>query len=232
MSCFAGPDIVDNGLVLSLDAGNFKSYVGIGTTWIDLTSRGNNATLINMDNTNLSSSNGGSFSFNGTDEYVSETSALSDAFWQGNWTASFWVNFDVLSVLNTGSDDRPLLHHGSSQVRQGLHLTQRNTRIHFGLFGNDIQGVGILTTGNWYNIAFTLNNSTFRKEIYLNGSLDNFNIGLSYIGIGTNTRIGGRALTFGLFFDGFMSSCSFYNRVLTPQEIRQNFNATKSRYSL
>jgi hypothetical protein len=30
---FAGPEVVEDGLVLCLDAGNPKSYPGSGTTW-------------------------------------------------------------------------------------------------------------------------------------------------------------------------------------------------------
>jgi hypothetical protein len=49
-SLFIGPripNIVSNGLVLHLDAGNSTSYPGSGTTWFDLSGRGNNGTLVN-----------------------------------------------------------------------------------------------------------------------------------------------------------------------------------------
>jgi hypothetical protein len=39
--------IVRDGLVLYLDAANPKSYPGTGTTWFDLSGKGNNATLYN-----------------------------------------------------------------------------------------------------------------------------------------------------------------------------------------
>ena len=227
------PRIVTDGLVLALDAGNTKSYPGSGTSWSDLSGNGNNGTLTNMDGANLDSANGGSLTFDGTDEYVSETSSLSDNFWQGNWTASFWVNFDTLNTTTSSGGDKPLLHHGVNGTRTGLHLTQRNTRIHFGLFSDDLQGTKVLSTGTWYNVVFTLNNSTYVKQNYLNGVLDNSHTGGgAYAGTGTNTRIGGKVLNFGLLFDGFMSSCIFYNRVLTASEIQQNFNATRGRYGI
>ena len=40
---FTGPNIVTEGLVLALDAGNKKSYTGSGTTWYDLSGNGYNA---------------------------------------------------------------------------------------------------------------------------------------------------------------------------------------------
>jgi len=45
---FTGPNIVTEGLVLALDAGNKKSYSGSGTTWTDLSGQENNGTLTNM----------------------------------------------------------------------------------------------------------------------------------------------------------------------------------------
>ena len=46
MGVFAGPEIVEDGLVLALDAGNTKSYPGSGTTWTDLSGNGNNGTFV------------------------------------------------------------------------------------------------------------------------------------------------------------------------------------------
>ena len=47
MSIFAGPKIIENGLVFLLDAANGKSYPGTGTTWNDLSILTNNSTLTN-----------------------------------------------------------------------------------------------------------------------------------------------------------------------------------------
>jgi hypothetical protein len=221
--------VIQSGLVLALDAGVSSSYPGSGTTWTDLSGNGNTGTLTN--GPTYSSSNGGSIVFDGTDDYVAPT-GLTDSFWQGNWTASFWVNFDTLNT-STGTSDKTLLQHGSSTVRNGLHLTQRNTRIHFGLYADDLQATTVLSTGRWYNVVFTLNNTSFVKQNYLNGALDNSHTGAgAYTGTGSNARIGGVALIFGLTFDGFMSNCSFYNRVLTASEITQNYNALKGRFGL
>ena len=62
--------IVTSGLVLCLDAANRKSYPGTGTAWTDLSGRGNNGTLTNMDGTNFNSANGGSLTFDGSNEFV------------------------------------------------------------------------------------------------------------------------------------------------------------------
>ena len=65
------PSIITDGLVLALDAGNTKSYnVGISsTTWSNSMKIGI-GTLVNMDGSNYESVDGGSLSFNGTNQYV------------------------------------------------------------------------------------------------------------------------------------------------------------------
>jgi len=224
------PRIVTDGLVLALDAGNTKSYPGSGTAWTDLSGNNHNATLTNGPTYN--SDNGGSIVFDGTNDYVSETSALSDSFLQGNWTISFWVNFDTISTGNY-TTDKTLLHHGSNSNSNGLHLSQRNSSFHIGLYGNDLDGTAnTVSTDIWYNVTFTLNNTTRLKQIYINGSLDNSHTGSSaYVGSGSNTRIGGVVLNFGNTLDGKMSNIVAYSRVLTAAEVKQNYNALKGRYA-
>ena len=221
--------IVTNGLVLNLDAGYLPSYPQNGTSWYDLGPSGNTGTLTNGPTFN--SGNGGSIVFDGVNDYVTPT-GLTDAFLQSNWTISFWVNFDVIDTTSC-CNDKTLIQHGTSALRRGLHLSQRNRRIHFGLYSDDLQGLKVLSASTWYNIVFVLNNTSFLQQIYINGTLDNSRTaGGAYIGTGNNTRIGGVVLTFGTYFDGFMSYCNAYNRTLSASEITQNYNALKDRYGL
>lgn len=58
MAAHGGPNIVEDGLVLYLDAANKKSYPGSGTVWKDLSGNGNDGTLTNgptFGSTNLGS---------------------------------------------------------------------------------------------------------------------------------------------------------------------------------
>ena len=59
--------IVTDGLVFYVDAGNGDSYPGSGTAWSDLVGS-NNGTLVNGPTYN--STNGGSFVFDGSNDYV------------------------------------------------------------------------------------------------------------------------------------------------------------------
>ena len=61
-------DVVEDGLVLYLDAGNNFSYPGSGTTWRDLSGNVNGGTLVN--GVGYNSDNGGSLVFDGVIDYV------------------------------------------------------------------------------------------------------------------------------------------------------------------
>jgi hypothetical protein len=67
MACNAGPDIIEDGLVLCLDAGNNNSYPKSGTTWSDLI--GTNDGILTNGPT-YDSDNAGAISFDGTNQYA------------------------------------------------------------------------------------------------------------------------------------------------------------------
>ena len=80
------PSIVTDGLVLCVDAANTKSYPGSGTTWTDISSKGNNGTLTN--GPTFSSGNGGAIVFDGTNDYVDFGSQVANL---STSTISFWI---------------------------------------------------------------------------------------------------------------------------------------------
>ena len=83
----------------------------------------------------------------------------------------------------------------------------------------------------WYNMTLISNNT--ESKLYLNGSevsgyVNNNPINRTF---GKNFRIGTRFTTSGQW-NGYMGTIIAWNKVLTPLEIQQNYNATKSRYNL
>ena len=88
-SRFIDSNIVVDGLVLNLDAGNTSSYPGTGTTWTDLSSSPTNATLVN--GVTYSSSNQGHLLFDGTNDYATVSSSSKFAFGTGDFTLETWI---------------------------------------------------------------------------------------------------------------------------------------------
>ena len=98
MSTYGNPyTIHDNSLVLSLDASNQKSYIGSGTSWLDISYNGNNGTLTNGPTFN--SNNGGFIVFDGTNDYVDcgyATNVRTNSI-----TYAVWIKFSVSQQSRT-----------------------------------------------------------------------------------------------------------------------------------
>ena len=213
-----GVNIVTDGLVLYLDAANTKSYMSGSTTWSDLSRSGNNGTLVNGPTFN--SGNGGSIVFDGVDDFV--RSNLTKTQIGSNLTLSIWVKFNgsqttrgILQIANSLNDTQPfiLLQRQSDTIRWYINGDYRIT--------NNINNL------TYFNLTITYNGTVW--VAYLNSILNG-----SYTGpLGTSS---GNFTWFGNGFNGY-STCNIsqtliYNRALTPQEVLQNYNATKTRFGL
>lgn len=220
---YAFGKIVTNGLVLALDAADRNSYPGSGTTWRDLSGNGNNETLTN--GPVFSSANGGSFSFDGVDDFSG-----------GNVTSIANTAFTISSWIRTGAitSDRIYLSIGSNgNTREAIHLRflSSTTALRFGLYGDDLDATITNASLAFTNIVCVLN-SSFLQSIYQNGSfITSRTAGGFYVGNNT-IRLGNWGLNNSEFFLGNIASTSIYNRALTAQEILQNYNAQKSRFGL
>ena len=221
---------VQNGLQIWLDAGNASSYPGTGATWTDLSGNGYNATLVNTPT--YSSGNGGYLDFNGSTQYATLYGFPGSTFSSGNWTVQFWSYWDVL-------DNKCLLSQGTDVNNGGLHLITRNVagtdKYVFAMFNNDMTSNGTASTGQWVFTTWTYNNSSpYTKELYLQNTFDKSENQNAYIGTANNTEIG-RLGWSGIniyYYDGRIAQMYVYNRILTPDEIGQNYNLTKTRYGL
>lgn len=173
--------------------------------------------------------------FDGTDDYIDVSSSLPDSFWQGNWTASFWVYLDYLNTSGGSSQGHVFIHHGTQSTYKGLHVIQRESKYLLALYFTVLKSSSNATINSWTNVVFTLNNTTKLAQIYIDGSLDNSGtLASAYTGTGSNARLGGK--TWGTHSDGYlngrMGSAMFYNKVLSSTEISQNYNAQKATYGL
>ena len=221
-------DIVRNGLVLNLDAGNLASYPGSGTTWTDLSGLGNNGTLTN--GPTYSSSNGGSINFSGSNQSVN----LGTFFTYQTFTINLWVNAG--STQNTYANIFDNNHTGFRNFTMQQDASTTNA---YGFGVNDATG-GIsgasftLTSGIWTNITITFTPSD-RVILYLNGVFS------SQGGLAGGRNIFYQSQTLNLArwggdtargWNGRISNFSVYNRVLSASEIQQNYNALATRYGL
>lgn len=233
MALAHSPRLVTDGLVLCLDAGNVKSYPGSGTTWSDLSGNGNNGTFQNMDGNNLNSDNGGSLTFDGTNEYVSCGDPDTLNFGTGNFTLSFvtyrtGTGFQGGGYVGKGNGtsigfdfrDSVFFVHGTSGLIASMSFAS-GTNVwehHTFVFDRTSSPYIKRYLNGTYNSASTTNNSA-----NVSSSIDTtiaFRIGLSTAGGPSR------------YYIGRMSSVIAYNRALTASEVSQNYNAIRGRYGI
>jgi hypothetical protein len=178
----------------------------------------------------LTYGNNNTFSFDSSNNYITPSNAtITDAILNaGSWTISAWVN---MTTVNRGTDN-VVCGHGAAAGNNGLHLGERSARAYFGLYGNDISGNIPLSAGTWYNLVYTYNFSTKLKQIYVNGVFDTSGGTVGYGGTGSNFEIGRYPWATNYKQYGSMPYFAMYNKVLTADEIVQNFNAIRRRYNI
>ena len=234
MSAYSGPEIVNDGLVLCLDAVNSKSYPGTGTSWTDLSGLGNNGTLTNGPTYNTN--NLGSFSLDGTDDYISFAypALLSlNTFSYGCWHKPTFnlAGFDTLFSRENARHYVGYTDSGQYQIflRGDLYLTN-------GALESPVGNAGIVTANVWQftHVNVDWPSSTF--SIYHNGNLawtlTNTLLGTSFVNnLSNDATIGSRYAggTSNKFLGDF-SYFVYYSKILSATEIQQNFNATRGRY--
>ena len=220
-----GPRTITNGLVLALDAGNSKSYPGSGTTWTDLSGRGNNGTLTN--NPNYSNDANGSILFNSTGPYIQLNQNSYDI--TDVYTVSFWVK----RISGTGV----FLYIGQSSTTGMYFESYTNTDLYTWFFGanspqnNGNWGANALSTTQWVNVVMTMVTSTKTQTRYLNGTISGSpfvftNAVTAPSAVSSNWLIKNNSQN----WSGYISDLKLYNRALTAGEIQQNFNALKGRF--
>jgi len=207
------PRIVTDGLVLSLDAANTKSYPGSGTTWTDLSGNGNNGTLVN--GPTYSGSNGGVIVLDGVNDYIDIPINLSTS----NYTIMGAARYVTVGGRTFSAKNNNWLmgHWGGT------------TENYFAEGWVSSVGAGAADT-NWRIYAATGNYAGDSWAMYVNGQLSTGpnNGG----GAGPNGFAVGSVFGSGEFSNSHISNLIVYNRVLTAAEIQQNFNALRSRYGI
>ena len=224
-------NIITNGLVLYLDAANTLSYQSGSTTWNDLSGNNRNGSLINGPTFN--SQNGGSIVFDGVNDsvIVADTSMLDLA---GNKTLCSWVYM--------GADSTGCGIVGKSNA------TDRGMALGYGWNSNGFMALAWNSTNNPF-IVKNLNRDILKWN-YL-AAVQDGTIRYLYVydieGLRSSSFSGGihswdntQTLTIGNANNGNnlapgntrIAQTTVYNRALTPQEVLQNYNATKSRYNL
>lgn len=228
MSISHYPSVVTDGMALYFDAASAMSYSGSGSSWNDLSGRGNHGTLVNGPTFNANT-NKGAFTFDGTNDYIDFSvpdvgtiltiemwvrakSFSSNGMFLGFNIYDVWTGFGGLGY-NTGATDV------------------------YGLTSTQVANLGLLNQWKHYVFEMRSDVAYTNNKIYVNGQNQplsqvagaesagnrNFNSG--------NGRIGSWRFSNSFYMPMDHSQFKVYNRALSAAEIANNYNAMRGRYS-
>lgn len=208
-------------LKLFIDAGNPLSYSGSGTTVTDLIGT-QNATLIN--GVGYSASNGGYFTFNGTNQYV-DLSNNTTIRPTASRTISGWF------YINSGVG--MLYSDGNLNANLDTVTFWQDSSLFYTVIGNSstaqTKTSAKLTNATWVYVTLRFNGTTL--ELYFNNVLQ-YSIAQTVIPTNTSTipaKIGTYNST-GYFLNGRCSMLKIFNEYRSASDMTADFNLYKSRY--
>lgn len=234
MSVVGGPrfGIVQDGLVLNLDAGNVLSYPGSGTTWFDLTGN-DDGTLIN--GPTFDSANGGSIVFDGINDYVNLGTNINFSDYINGFTIGFWVK-----VLNTSQFRRYLFSKrntvGTDNQFSIIYGYVANTfELYGGVSGGASQNIRTnsqisVNDNNWHFLYYTVGATTTGYLDAISKFTNNY-ASLTFVS-STNNNFLSTYNSIGFFGNFSIANMVLYNRILSSTEVLQNYNATKKIFGL
>ncbi len=212
--------------ILALDTGMPASYPGSGTTWYDLSGNSRNFTLVN--GPRYLSSNSGSLSFDGTNDYATLTYSMSSNiitvmvwFYSGSFSTANPLDSLIANDNGNGFDIRKPF----SNTLQLIDWFNTSTQVG--------PSFGAIADNSWYMVVYTYDGSRYRT--YLN------NTKTSDAAVTGPRNSGGPVLDICRepYFDSgtrylaaYVTEVRILNKALTDTELTAYYNATKGRYGL
>jgi hypothetical protein len=225
---YQGP-IVTSGLTFAIDAGNLVSYGGTGTTVYDLVTTGRTATLTNGPTWTYLS--GGTFSFDGTDDYGQATGLPIT----GNTSFSIGSFSNVQTNPTSGSGDGPIVFYGKTTANQsaGIYYRASDNYVRFTAYGGTgvDYATGFLKDFNiWHHWMIVYNGSTVL--VYRDGVADPNGPQTRSLNITEGTLLFGGGPQNSSYLQQKIPMVQIYNRALSSNEIKQNFEAYRGRFGV
>jgi hypothetical protein len=224
---FTGAPIVDSNLILHWDAGQTSSYPGSGTSIYDLSGRNNTGTLNEFGGSaggpTFSSTDGGKLVFTTSTNQIYSTSSvlnnLSNNFSHETWFKGNGTTVQLFISFYTADPGAVAAGYGYMIGNSGSN-TWKVTKFNvIDIF------LGTIPSDSKWHQAVVVYSSTAGTLLYIDGALSASSANTSNV----NSAV---ALRFGYGHSGDISIIRMYNKVLTADEVAQNFNANRRRYGI
>ena len=228
MASYLGPRISTYDLTLEVDAADKNSYPGSGSVWYDLTPTNKNGSMTSGPTNGFLNEVGGCFNFTGGADYIQFSSTSSFPFATG--TISIWVTTDLISTTQL-----PIYIVGGGTNRYYLQFVSNSNLLFYR--GSDISRNIVIkypvVSGEWYNAVMTYASNgastTGNFSGFLNGSYVGTNTYAEGTSFGSSIYLGSQVGS-SQFLDGKIAVFNFYPRILSTDEIKQNFFSLSGRF--
>jgi hypothetical protein len=229
---YANGKIVTDGLVLALDIADKNSYPGSGTTWYDVSGNNRHFTWFSTPTTGV----------DGSVNYFTTlgnrcTGPASNTFGINNTTG---YTIFLVSKQNSLVATSAFKFYSSNSGGRGIfsHCTWSDDTIYFdqgGCCGADTR-TNVASGGSQTWNIWTFRSNVAVRNIFKNGNIlttnsttaANINLSSTAVDLGSSDEYGGNSST----WNARLASFVVYNRALSDSEVKQNVNATKSRFNL
>ncbi len=214
--------IIQNGLVLHVDAANPLSETGTGSTWYDLSGNGKNFTLAGSPTYTTNSA--GALNFDGSTQYAYNATTTTLA----NFTASVWAKSNIIPP--TGSYSPLSAYYNNVHLNYSIYFNGSGTLyggFHTSNTWYQTSAAFAPTPGVWYQYTVSYDGAAVR--LYVNGvQLSSFATTATTatgggVYIGSNWNQGGK-------WNGAIGNVQVYNRALSSTDVFSNFAVNAPRF--
>jgi hypothetical protein len=217
-------NVIETGLICHLDAGNINSYPGSGTTWTDLSTYGNNVTIIGSPGW---TSVGGRTAFNLTsDGHYMQGNSMT-GFPTTSLTLEAWI-YPAASEITSGDRGTIILARDGGAAYMSITkdtMKQSNYWYSHAPEGYH-ESTSAVSRGGWHHFCCVWDNTNVHQ--WTDG---NYGKVFGVTGTSTPTWVIGRESS-GRQFSGGIAVIKIYNRALAGAEVLSNFNALKGRFGI
>ena len=237
MPVTAGPNIVEDGLILYIDPDNQESWSGPNSSNVNDLMYNNTSSIFN--DTSGSYGDKNSFTLDGTDDRIQiHTPDLGNTI-----TVEMWAKFDTTTRNQVPFAWRYYLIYNKSDT---IGFNTGNGDV-YGISATQISDAGASNSWTQWVYVMKTDVSYTNNKIYIdtvnqtlsaqNGSAEissnrNFNSGYGNIGVYGPSSANSPGAATSLFWLGDCGNFKIYNRELSASEVTQNYNALKGRFGL
>jgi hypothetical protein len=231
MSVKSNIGLIDDGLKWHFDPAHAVTQAGtasnIARTYHRVRERGdmrNGATF--------SSANGGSFSFDGSNDYIEYTNA-SLANVTGDMTIIAWVYPTGFPSGQSSICTWANVYNNNTEFNFHFNLSSTYIRLNAGIRGNQTINTSI-SLNEWVQVAVTYDASAGDAEFFKNGSsvgsITSYTAGNRYDATGNPSQRFSVSRTSGQWWKGNIGPIMIYDRILSSSEMERSYNALKNRF--